>query len=49
MAIQGHEWSEKWKWVRVKLTSSSVTGVEKVSVLLAECVEIFLGCAEGKI
>lgn len=42
MDIQAHEWSEKWKWVRVKLTSTPVTGLGTVSVLLAECVEIFL-------
>lgn len=47
--MQVHERSEKWTWVRVKFASTSVTGLEKVSVLLAECVEIFLACAEGKI
>lgn len=49
MDIQAHECSEKWKWVRVKFSSTSVTSLGKVSVLLEECVEIFLACAEGKI
>lgn len=36
-------------WGRVKFMGTSLTGLEKVSVLLAEHVETFLACVEVKI
>lgn len=36
-------------WGKVKFMGTSVTGLEEVSVLLAECVETFLACVEVKI
>lgn len=41
--------SKEWMWGRVKFTGTSVPGLEKASVLLAERVETFLVCVEVKI